>query len=78
MHLDRQEQELAQNTDQVNVLGQQHIPTIVFFSYLLYLSSTTVVLSRIHRGFGLICWPIFSAYCIGLYHIEICTFQGLS
>ena len=41
MHLDRQEQELAQNTDQVNVLGQQHIPTIVFFSYLLSLLVTT-------------------------------------
>ena len=33
MYLDRQE--INQEVDEINALGQQHIPIIVFFSYLL-------------------------------------------
>ena len=38
MHLDRQVPNLE--ADEVNVLGQRHIPIIVFFSYLLSLIFT--------------------------------------
>ena len=39
MHLDRQD--LNQSSDERNVLGQQQIPFLVFFSYLLSLIIST-------------------------------------
>ena len=46
MHLDRQD--LTPSSDDVNVLGQQHIPIIVFISYLLSLILTTKIKEEIN------------------------------
>ena len=46
MHLDRQDP--TPSSDEVNVLGQSHIPIIVFISYLLSIILTTKIKEEIN------------------------------